>query len=154
MIFILLLSPTVFAVVELGVGMNSLTAGRVIPALEVSYSSGDSLYSWNGSGVRNFYYYQTAHQISYFKTWNSGTLWGGNITSGFGGSAAYVSRSFKDEGSLVEENSSDFIIGPALRMNWSYGFVFISMTATFGLRDLWQHISGLTFQDIESLSIG
>jgi hypothetical protein len=143
-----------FADIEVGSGMNSLTSGRVIPSLEISYATGDSALSWVGSGVRNAYYYQAAHQLSYFKTWNSGTLWGGNISSGFGGGAAYSVRSFQDEGSTTESKASDYVLGPALRMNWSYGFVFINMTATFGIRDLWQHLAGLTFQDIETISIG
>lgn len=147
-------SQSLFASFEVGGALNSLTSGRVIPSVEFSFSAGDSLYSWVGAGVKNNYYYQTSHQFSYFKTWNAGSFWGGDIQSSFGVSGAYLLRSFTDEGSTTEEKSTDYILGPAIRMSWSYGFLFLNMTATFGIRDLWQHLSGLTFQDIETLSIG
>lgn len=142
------------ASVEVGGGMNSLTAGRIRPAAEISILTGDSAISWTSAGVRNSYYYMAAHQISYFKTWNSGTLWGGTINSGFGAGGAYSVRSFKDEGSSVEEKTSDYILGPAIRMNWSYGFLYLNLSCTFGIRDLWQHLTGLTFQDVETISLG
>ena len=65
-LFLLILFTTsnAFAAFEIGTAMNSLTAGRVIPGLELTYSAGDSVYTWSGSGVKNYYYYQNEHSYT------------------------------------------------------------------------------------------
>ena len=140
--------------IELGSGTSSFTGGRLIPAIELGYATPNQVFTWAATGVRNSYYYQASHQLAFYKTWNVGTMWGGDMNSGFGGALAYSLRSFKDEGSTTENNASDIVIGPCLRMNLSYGFVFFNMAATFGLRDFGTHLTGLSFQDIEFFSMG
>ncbi len=115
----------------------------------------DNVYNFSSTGVRNSYYYQSSYQLAYYKSWKAGSMWSGEMTSGFGGALSYSIRSFKDEGTTATERTvSDVVVGPSLRMNLAFGFFYINMSATFGLRNLENHIGSLTFQDVESLSIG
>lgn len=150
----MLFSLQAAAEVEIGVGMNSFTGGRHIPALHLAYASADQAYTWSATGVRSGYYYQASHQIAYYRTWNSGTFWGSDVSSGFGGALAYSARSFQDENATSEDTTSDILLGPAMRVNLSYGVVFIDMSITFGLRNFMTHLSSLTFQDVEFLAMG
>lgn len=150
----LVFTSSVFADLELGAGTSTFTAGRFVPALELTYAGKDQAFAWSATGVRNSYYYQSSHLVAYYRTWNAGTMWGGAMNAGFGGAIGYSARSFKDEGSVIEDKATDFLVGPAIRMNWSYGFFYLNLAVTFGLRDLSKHITGLTFQDVESMSLG
>lgn len=147
-------SFSAFAALELGAGTNSFTGGRFVPSLDLALTTSDQAFTWSTTGVKNSYYYQSSYLLGYYKTWNAGTMWGGDMNTGFGGAIGYTARAFIDEGSSTEEKASDFLLGPAIRMNWSYGMFYFNMAVTFGLRDLNQHITGLTFQDIESISLG
>ena len=140
--------------IEVGTGNNSMTGGRYVPSLDLAYLYNDKVFTWSATGVKNDYYFQSSHQIGFFKSWKAGDMWGGDMTSGFGGSIAYTSRGFQDKGSTNEKKDSDFLIGPAFRMNLSYNFFYINMSATFGIRNLAAHLGSLTFQDVESLSVG
>lgn len=139
---------------EIGTGSNSMTGGRYIPSLDVSYLHNDKIFAWSATGVKSDYYYQSSHQISFFKSWKAGEMFYGTVNAGFGGAAAYTSRGFQDEGAAAEQNDSDFLIGPAVRMNLSYKFFYFNMSSTFGIRNLATHLLSLTFQDVQSLSVG
>lgn len=154
LIVFLLHTSNAFADFEIGSGTNSYTAGRYVPSIDLSYATPDQVFAVSTTGVKNSYYYQSSYLVAYFRSWNVGTFWGGNMSTGFGGAAGYSVRSFQDKGSTVSSDTSDFIIGPTFRMHLSYGFFFINMSSLLGLRDLSNHITGLTFQDVESFSIG
>jgi hypothetical protein len=154
--FILQLSQTQGAGNEMaiGAGINAQTGGRNVPAIEISYLRSNDIFTWAATGVRNEYYYQASHLLFYFRNWKAGTMWGGDVNAGFGAGAGYSIRGFQDEGSTTEVTKSDFLLGPALRLNWSLGFFYLNLSTVFGLRDLQTHIVGLTFQNVESLTIG
>lgn len=152
---ILLLVNQSYGAVEIGAGTNSFTAGRFVPSLDLAYSGADKAITLSSSGVRNFYYYQSSYLLAYYKVWKVGSLLGGNVNSGFGAAAGYSARSFKDDGSSsTATTASDIILGPSVRMNLAFGFIYLNMAATYGLKNLSTHLSGLTFQDITSVSIG
>jgi len=154
-VFLLCLSAKTFASFEVGAGSNTFTGGRFVPSLHLGYSQSDNVYTFSSTGIRNSYYYQSSYLAAYYKSWKAGTLWSGEMNSGFGGAVGYSVRSFKDEGATATEKTvSDFIVGPSLRMNLVFGFFYVNMAITFGLKKLENHISGLTFQDVESLSLG
>lgn len=151
----LIFSFSLSAGFEFGVGSNTFTGGRFVPSLDLAYTSSDKIFAGSSTGVRSSYYYQSSYQAAFYKSWKSGTMWSGEMISGFGGAVAYSVRSFKDEGATATERTvSDIVVGPSLRMTWGFGFFYINMTATYGLRNLTNHLSGLTFQDVESLSLG
>ncbi len=152
--FTFLVSTLAFAEIEIGSGNSSMTGGRFVPSIDLAYLQNNNVLAWSGTGVKSGYYYQSSHQLSYFKSWKAGDMWGGDVNSGFGGSVAYTTRAFQDEGSTLEQKDSDFLLGPAIRMNLSYGFFYINMSATFGIRNVLTHAMSLTFQDVESLSVG
>jgi hypothetical protein len=149
-----LFSNFAIAGIEIGSGNSSMTGGRYVPSIDLAYLHDNNVFAWSGTGVKSGYYYQSSHQLSYFKSWKAGDMWGGDVNSGFGGSVAYTTRAFQDEGSTLEQKDSDFLLGPAIRMNLSYGFFYINMSATFGIRNVLTHAMSLTFQDVESLSVG
>lgn len=139
---------------ELGAGVNAYTGGRSVPSLEVAYKTSDEVFSWAATGVRSKYYYQSSHLLFYFRTWEAGSMWGGDVTAGFGGGAGYSVRGFQDEGSTTESKTTDYLLGPAIRLNWSYGPFYLNLSTVFGLRDLQKHLLGLNFQNVESLTLG
>ena len=63
-------------------------------------------------------------------------------------------RGFLDANSTTETTATDYILGPAIYLSWSYGFLQFKFTSIFGLRDLSQHLLGLTFQDSQTISLG
>lgn len=155
LIFILLLHPSVEASYEMGVGSTSLTSGRIVPTLALAVTDSSWTVSGFSTGVQNSYYYQSSYGVNYFKTWNAGTFWGGNLSHGFGGGAVYSLRAFQDEGSTSEAKSTDFLLGPSLRTNWSYGnSVYINIDAIFGVRNPFVSIFSLAFQDAICMSVG
>lgn len=142
------------ASLEIGSGMSSMIGGRVIPAFDLAITTTDRAYTFLSTGVQSSYYYQSSYQLGYYKIWSSGSFLGGDIQSGVGASIAYSLRGFQDQNSTTETKATDYLGGPALRMNLSYGFIYINMSIVFGLRSLTQHLIGLTYQDISSLSFG
>jgi hypothetical protein len=150
----LTMSSKAQASLEVGIGTSSFTGGRITPSLEFALSANDYALSWFATGMRNSYSYQSSHLVSYYQTWSAGTFLGGDMISGFGASAGYSVRSFQDVGAASEQKVSDYLLGPALRMSWSYGMVYFNFSATFGVRDLLRHLTSLTFQDVETLSVG
>lgn len=63
-------------------------------------------------------------------------------------------RSFRDEGATADSKSDDFLVGPALRMHWSYfDSVYFGFDAIWGLRGL-VNVVGLAYQDYACLSFG
>lgn len=139
---------------EIGTGSNSMTGGRYVPTLDLAYLHNDKIFTWSATGVKSDYYYQSSHQLGIFKSFKVGDMWGGMVNAGFGGAAAYTSRGFQDEGSTNEQKESDFLIGPAIRMNLSHSIFYLNMAGTFGIRNLTTHALSLTFQDVQSLSVG
>lgn len=149
-----LISWPAFAAIEVGSGINSFTGGRYVPSAEVSWLFDDHVLAWAGTGVQNKYYYQSSHLLFYFKSWKAGTVWGGEISAGFGAGLGYSVRGFQDLGSTTEETATDYLGGPSIRLNWSYGPVFLNFSTLYGLRHFGRHFPGLNFQDVESLTIG
>lgn len=147
-------SKTKSSDVEVGGGINSFTGGRTVPSLEISYLPTNHVFSWAATGVQTKYYYQSSHLLFYFKNWEAGTLWGGGVKAGFGGGAGYSVRGFQDENSTRESVKTDYLLGPAIRLNWSYGPIYLNFSTLFGLRDVQKHLLGLNFQNVESLTLG
>lgn len=139
---------------EVGGGLNSFTGGRTVPSLELAYLKNSQAFAWAATGVRNKYYYQASHLLFYFRTWNAGSMWGGDVDAGFGAGAGYSVRGFQDEGSTTETTASDVLLGPAIRLNWSFKVVYLNFSTLYGLRQWDKHLLGLNFQDVESLTVG
>lgn len=149
-----LIAQSTQASIEIGVGTTSGTAGRIVPAL----AGGISTSSWaifaSSTGAANNYYYHSTYQFSYYWMFSGGTMWGGKISPGVGVGTMYTVRSFMDEGSTVENNSSDFALGPSLRMHWIFfDSAYIGIDALWGVRSL-NSLASLAFQDYACLSIG
>lgn len=139
---------------ELGGGLNSQIGGRAVPSLETSVQMSQHSVAWAATGVRSKYYYQSSHLLFYFYNWEAGSMWGGAVKTGFGGGAGSSVRGFMDEGATEEEVANDYLLGPALRLNWSYSFIYLNLSVVFGLRDWQKHLLGLNFQNVESLTLG
>lgn len=142
------------ASLEVGAGSTSATGGRIVPALALGVSNSSWGVFASSTGVANQYYFQSNYQLSYYWIHNSGTMWGGVVSPGFGLGTMYTLRSFKDEGSTVELKSDDFALGPALRLHWIYfDSIYIGLDAMWGIRNM-ANIVGLAYQDYACLSFG
>lgn len=154
MVFVIQFTPLARAQVEFGIGSTSATGGRLTPALAGGYTEDDWGTFGSSTGVSNRYYFQSNYQLSYYRILNSGSMWGGRITPGFGVGGMYTIRSFQDVGASSEAKSDDFLIGPALRLRWIfYETVFVGIDAIWGLRSL-ANIFGLSYQDYTCVSFG
>lgn len=140
--------------IAVGGGVNAFTGGRNVPSIELSYATSDQVFAWAATGVKSKYSYQSSHMLMYFRTWTAGTMWGGEVTAGFGGGAGYSVRGFQDVNATSETTAQDVLAGPATRLNWSYGPVYLNLSTIFGLRDIQKHLLGLNFQNVESLTLG
>jgi hypothetical protein len=90
---------------KLELAQHRLLSGRFVPALAIGISNSSWGIFASSTGVANQYYFQSNYQLSYYWIHNSGTMWGGVISPGFGVGAMYTVRSFKDEGSpLLNSN--------------------------------------------------
>ena len=142
------------ASLEIGTGSTSATGGRFVPALAIGISNSSWGIFASSTGVANQYYFQSNYQLSYYWIHNSGTMWGGVISPGFGVGTMYTVRSFKDEGSTIELKSDDSALGPALRLHWIYfDSIYIGLDAMWGIRNM-ANIVGLAYQDYACLSFG
>jgi hypothetical protein len=142
------------ASVELGVGSTSATGGRLVPSLAAGLATTDWGLFASSTGVANSYYYQSNYQLSFYWMYSQKTLWGGDISPGFGIGSMYTVRSFKDVGATSELKSDDFLLGPALRMHWIYfNTIYLGFDAIWGLRSL-ANVVGLSYQDYTCVSFG
>lgn len=153
-IFIMVLSISARAEFEIGTGNSSITGGRYVPSLDLAYLQGGKIFAWSATGVKSSYYFQSSHLVAFFKSLKAGKMWGADVNSGVGGAAAYTVRGYKDEGAASEQKDSDFLIGPAFRMNLNYKMIYFNINAIFGIRNIGTHVLSLTFQDVQSLSVG
>jgi len=134
------LSTLFFAVagwssIDLGSGISSVTSGRMVPGLNVGYTSSNWALSINSIGVSSSYYYQSSYSMNYFWTWQSDQLFWGRTTSGFGFGALYSQRGFQDEGSTTQEVKSDYGLGPSFRVRWFFAQpIYMNMEMLWGLR--------------------
>lgn len=140
--------------IELGFGFNSATSGRIVPAVVTSLSGEGWLLTGHSTGVQTDLYYHSSYGLSYFWTWDSGTLFSGNVSSGLGLGAFYSVREYRDSSSADVEQGSDFGLGPGFRVNWTFlGPLFLNMEGVFGLREITHHLT-LNYQDYVNFSIG
>lgn len=143
-----------YAALQIGTGLSSAMSGRIVPGLEVGFDMGAIKGTVNTVGVSSSYYYHTSYAASVFRTWNSGQLFWGDVQSGVGGGLMYAVRGFRDEGSLQEEQASDFTGGPAFFVQWNVlSPVYLKLEMIMGLRDLTKAI-GLNAEDIVFFSMG
>lgn len=143
-----------FSSVEIGTGYSSSHSGRKVSTLALAYSTPNFALSTYSTGVKNEYYYSSAYGIHAFKMKKVGAFFGGPVQAGLGVGMLYSKSAFKDSDDTKESSNSDFLIGPAFRVNWSFlrGF-FVNIDATYGLRNFSSHLQ-LNFQDSVSTSIG
>lgn len=149
-----LFSFNAYSYVELGAGMTSAFGGRNVPALMGGVGSIRWHLSAFSTGVQNSFYYQSTYGLNFFRIWPSGQLLNSHIISGFGLGTSFSSRVLQDTGSLVEEEKSDFSIGPAFRVQWfPFHSVYLNIEWIFGVRNLGLLLS-LNSQDLVQLSLG
>jgi Ca2+-binding RTX toxin-like protein len=152
--FVFVFPGWLYAAVQVGSGLSSTMSGRIVPGLEVDLGGE----VWRGSlstiGVNSNYYYHSSYTAILFRTWKSGSLFWGDVESGFGGGVNYAVRGFRDEGSSIEETKSDVVIGPAFFVQWQFiGPLYLKLDMLWGLRGISQLI-GLNGQDVIFLSLG
>lgn len=151
---IVLSAPLAKGAVEIGVGTSSVTSGRLVPALAGSYTSTDWALSTGSVGVQTGYYYQSAYTLSYFSTWKAGTIFNGDVVAGFGAGVMTIQRGFRESTSASLEESSDFALGPALKVTYyPASSIFVSVEGIYGIRDLAANVT-LNFQDVILFSFG
>ena len=80
------------------------------------------------AGVKNDYYYQSSYGVNVFSMRKGGDLMGGLVQGGFGLGLLYSKSGFKDSDDSSESTNTDFLIGPAFRLNWSF---FNNLTRRF-----------------------
>lgn len=154
-ILVFLLSSQIsFAAVQLGLGLSSSMSGRMVPGIELGLGSEKWLGTINAVGVKSGYYYHSNYSASFFRTWEAGSLFWGDMRSGVGGGLMFAQRGFQDENSTVNRKKSDFAAGPAYFLQWHFaGPIYLKLDMIWGLRGLSQMI-GLNGQDVVFLSIG
>ena len=151
-VLVLFAIPSLWAGIDLGLGFNSATSGRMIPALVGGAAFSDSRLSGSMTGVKSGYYYHSSYNLNYYKTWKAGDLFFGEMESGFGIGGLYAIRSFQDDGSLTASTKSDFVLGPAFEMQWLFTRVtYVSLEMLWGIRELTNHLA-LNAQDVVTFS--
>ena len=106
------------AAIEFGVGTNSVTGGRLVPALHGAVTWSDWALSSTATGVNNNLSYHSSYTLSGYKTWNLSQALG-QISSGFGLGLMYGARGFRDTTTSALEEVTDVNFGPAMRIHWS-----------------------------------
>ncbi len=143
-----------FASVEVGTGYTSAYSGRKVTTLALAYSTPNYALSTYMAGVKNDYYYQSSYGVNVFSMRKGGDLMGGLVQGGFGLGLLYSKSGFKDSDDSSESTNTDFLIGPAFRLNWSFfNNLYLNIDATYGIRNISSHIQ-MNFQDSVSTSIG
>lgn len=139
---------------EVGTGFNSAHSGRLVPSLNIALISVDSTISFYSSGVQNSYYYHSSYSLTYFKSKNVGEIFSFPVSFGAGVGINLSERGFDENASSNVEKDSDFVIGPAIRVNWQMlSMMYLSLESIYGIRDIGSHLA-LNFQDVTSFSIG
>ena len=153
-LLILFLSFKSHASLELGYGMNSTHGGRTIPSLAIAAGTDRFIVSAFSSGVKTSYYYHSTHGLQLLALAKAGDILEGPVVFGLGLGMIHQERGFKDVDATQTDSKSDVVIGPALRVNWTFFKVmYLNVDATYGLRDVWSHLT-LNFQDVISASVG
>jgi hypothetical protein len=143
-----------FALIEGGVGLNSVTSGRLVPSATLGINGESWALSGAITGVRNYYYYHSAYSLNFFVLWNAGELGWGPVQTGLGGGVMYAEKGFQDDGAAKLEKQSDFVAGPSFRVRWfAAGPVFVNFDVLWGLRELGVHLM-LSGQDVVVFSVG
>jgi|GEM_PF-2411514 len=141
-------------IVELGLGLNSFSSGRLVPVLSGAYNWGRYAITASTTGASTGYYYYAAYSAGFYRTWTAGTFITGKLEAGLGGGVFYTQRDFLDEGVTRSQASSDFGLGPSFRVKWVvFDPLFVNMEVLWGLRDLSAHLT-LNAQDVVNFSIG
>ena len=143
-----------YSSIEIGTGYASSHSGRKVTTLALAYTTSNFALSTHSSGVKNDYYYSSSYGVNLFRTKKVGAIMGGVIQAGLGAGLLYSKSAFKDSDDTSESSNSDFLLGPAFRVNWSFlGGFYLNVDATYGLRNFASHLQ-LNFQDSVSTSIG
>ncbi|MGB0454122.1 MAG: hypothetical protein ACPGJV_10455 [Bacteriovoracaceae bacterium] len=153
-LFIFLTCFQAEASLELGYGMNSTHGGRTIPSLAIAAGTKRFIVSAFSSGVKTNYYYHSTHGLHLLALAKAGDILEGPVVFGLGLGIIHQERGFKDVDATQTDSKSDIVIGPAVRVNWTFFKVmYLNVDATYGLRDVWSHLT-LNFQDVISASVG
>lgn len=152
-IFVGLWAPSAHAL-DLGVGLGSSTGGRTIPTFNLGFQLGDKTISGQMTGSHTGYYYVSAYQLGYYWTWDPGEFIWGKVSSGFGVSAYYSQRGYRESTTATLETSDDYALGPAIRVKWNFlGPAYLGLEAMYGLRSIGHHLQ-LSFQTVTLFSLG
>jgi len=142
------------AFIEGGVGLNSVTSGRLVPTATMGFNGEGWAVNGSITGVRNYYYYHSVYTVNAFAVWNAGDLGWGPVQTGIGGGVMYAEKGFQDEGAAKLEKQSDVAAGPSFRVRWfAAGPVFLNFDVLWGLRNPVNHLT-LTAQDVVVFSVG
>lgn len=81
-------------------------------------------------------------------------MFGGTVNAGFGAATVMSVREFQDDGATTDpEKAGDALFGPIVRANLSWGWMYIDVTATYGIRNFGRLIQ-LSSQDVVCFSLG
>lgn len=151
---LLLISCQAFSAVEVGTGLTSVFRGRIVPSMNLATSTDSWAFTGWSAGVQNDFYYHSAYGLHFFLMRKAGTMFGSDVRFGAGLGAMYSERGFQDLDSTEEITNSEWLAGPAFRVNWTFlEYFFVNFDATYGLRDIGAHLT-LNFQDMIAFSIG
>ncbi len=144
------ISPSALASVQLGVGQNNATGGRVVPSLNLGLGSADYEFLGSSTGVSTKAYSHSAYSFAGYKKVKLGDFLFGHIDAGFGFGAIYQYRTFQDLNS-AEEVKTDFALGPAFFSRWFVvGPVYFSVEAILGIGNPANRLGdiiGMNFRD-------
>lgn len=138
---------------ELGMGISSVTSGRLIPALKASAYLDKWELTVSSVGVRTSVYAQNAWTFGVLRELegdsNSWLAWRAHV----GVAGAYFVSALRDDPSAPTRTTTDFVAGPAWSLTFAIGPALLSFDAIHGLRDPVQHLF-LNFQDVYLVSVG
>ncbi|MDZ4676533.1 MAG: hypothetical protein SGI74_03405 [Oligoflexia bacterium] len=106
---------------EIGVGLSSSMSGRHIPGMTAAYLGNDWALSGTSTGAHTATYYTSAYTASYYRTWNPGKFFWGNLRAGFGGGLGYIERGYRSSTSTSNyETRTEILAGPSFRATWNF----------------------------------
>ena len=150
-LFLFLIFSSANADVILGSGFSSMTGGRANPIIYTGIDSPSFAFTVIAMGVKNDVYYHSGYIFSAFAQKDVGDLFWGKIRGGIGGGIHFAERGYSD--GLINENKSDFAIGPTIRVTWEFiPFLFVGVEALYGIRNINTLILGT--QTISNIVLG
>ena len=156
--FLLTLSFSAKATIDIGTGFNSATGGRVVPSLNLGIGWDSFIVVGSSTGVATSVYSHSAYSLGGYWTKKAGDFIWGDITAGFGLGAFYEARTYKPSTSTTEETSNEASFGPAFFSQWKFlGPVFISVEAIAGIGNSGSatgQILGLNYRDHVNFILG